>query len=225
MGIFSRMTDVFKANVNDVLDKAENPEKMIKQMVIEMEESVNKSTLAVAQSVSNAKSLEKKISKAKKSVEDWNEKAKHAINAGRDDLAKAALEKRSLAQKNINDLEPLYTSAKQTADNLRSQLEQIKNKLDEARNRQNTLIARARSAEAQKQISQSISGVGSDAFSKFDKLEQKVETMESEAEVHAELAGDNNSLEDEFKALESGGDAETELLKMKSEMGLLGDGK
>ena len=88
MGIFARITDIFKANINDILDKAEDPEKMIKQMVIEMEESVNKTTLAVAQAIANEVSLQKKLEKARKDSVEWEGKAMQALTASRDDLAK-----------------------------------------------------------------------------------------------------------------------------------------
>lgn len=223
MGIFSRIADVFKANVNDALDKAEDPEKMLKQMVIEMEESVNKTTLSVAQAIANEKSLERKLEKARKDATEWEAKAMQALNANREDLAKAALEKKAVAERNIRDLAPIYTQAHETANKLREQLGKLKNKLDEARNRQSTLIARSQAAKAQKQLSQSVSGVGSDAFSKFDKLEAKVETMEAEAEAHADLAGEDVALEDEFKALGSSASVEDDLAKLKAKMGLLSE--
>ena len=220
MGLFSRISDIIKANINDLLDKAEDPEKMLKQMVIEMEESVNKTTLAVAQSIANNVSLQKKLDKANAGKVEWEQKAMKAITAGRDDLAKAALEKKALMERNISDLEPITIQAKQTTDNLRSQLDKLKAKLDEARTRQSTLIARSQAAKAQKQIAQSMSGVGSDAFSKFDKLEGKVEKLEAEAVAFEQLAGENSSLDDEFKKLEAS-DADAELLALKAKMGLL----
>ncbi len=218
MGIFGRIADVFKANVNDVLDKAEDPEKMLKQMVIEMEESVNKATLSVAKAVSNEKSLERKLEKAKKDIGNWEQKAIQALSANREDLAKAALEKKAVAQRNADDLAPIYEQARQTALKLRSQLGSLKSKLDEARSRQNTLIARSQAAKAQKMLSQSMGGVGSDAFSKFDKLESKVETMEAEAEAFGELAGEDTSLEDEFKQLAAGPGVDDELAQLKAKM-------
>lgn len=221
MGIFSRISDVFKANVNDALDKAEDPEKMLKQMIIEMEESVNKTTLAVSQAIANEKSLERKIEKARKESADWQQKAEQALNANREDLARAALEKKNIAERNIRDLEPLHKQAKATGDNMREKLNKLKAKLDEARNRQSTLIARSQAAKAQKQIAQSFSGVGSDAFSKFDKYEGKVEQLESQAEAYEELAGEDSNLEDEFKELSSGSEVDDELLKLKAKMGKL----
>jgi phage shock protein A len=221
MGIFSRIADIFKANVNDALDKAEDPEKMIKQMVLEMEESVNKATLAVANAIANEKSLERKIEKARKESEDWEFKARQALQAGREDLAKAALEKKIIAEKNYQDLLPIYQQAKETTSKLRSQLNSLKAKLEEARARQSTLIARSQAAKAQKQISQSLSGVAADAFSKFDKYEKKIEKMEAEAAAFEQLSSESRSLEEEFKMLSSSSDVEQRLLELKSQMGLL----
>lgn len=223
MGIFSRIADIFSSNVNDALDKAEDPEKMLKQMVLEMEESVNKATLSIAQSIANEKSLERKLEKARKDRDDWQQKAVQALGADREDLARAALEKKAIAEKNIADLEPITIQAKETSNKLRTQLDMIKNKLDEARQRQSTLIARSQAAKAQKQLAQSVSGVGTDAFSKFDKLEAKVETIEAEASAFEQLAGENTNLDQEFKKLSTNANVDDELLKLKSQMGLLND--
>ncbi|MBL7974536.1 MAG: PspA/IM30 family protein [Candidatus Kapabacteria bacterium] len=220
MGIFSRISDIFKANVNDALDQAEDPEKMLKQMVLEMEEAVNRNTLAVANAIANEKSLERKLAKAKDQSADWQAKATQALQAGREDLAKAALEKKIVSDRNAADLEPIYAQAKATSDKLRGQLDQIKNKLEEARSRQSTLIARSQAAKAQKEIAQSFSGVGSDAFSKFDKFEGKIEKVEAEASAFEQLAGENTSLEQEFKQLGSSASVDAELEKLKANLQL-----
>ncbi|MBL7998997.1 MAG: PspA/IM30 family protein [Candidatus Kapabacteria bacterium] len=221
MGIFNRISDIFKANVNDTLDKAEDPEKMLKQMVLEMEESVNKATLAVANGIANEKSLERKLAKSREQSNDWQQKAMQALQAGREDLAKAALEKKAVSDRNVADLEPIHTQAKATSDKLRQQLDQLKNKLEEARSRQSTLIARSQAAKAQKEIAQSFSGVGSDAFSKFDKFEGKIEKLEAEATAFEQLSGESTSLDQEFKQLSSSASVETELAKLKESMGQL----
>jgi phage shock protein A len=221
MGIFSRIADIFKANVNDALDKAEDPEKMIKQMVVEMEESINKTTLAVAQAIANEKSLERKIEKAMTQSKDWEQKAMQALQAGREDLAKAALEKKSMADRNATDLQNTYMQAKATADKLREQLNSLKSKLEEAKSRQSTLIARSQAAKAQKEISKATSGVGSDAFSNFDKFEGKIEKLEAEAEAYGELGDGSTALEDEFKSLQTSSAADSDLLALKQKMGLL----
>lgn len=223
MGIFSRISDIFKANVNDALDQAEDPEKMLKQMIIEMEESVNKATLGVASAIANEKSLERKLAKSKADSADWESKAMQALQAGREDLAKAALERKNIAERNVKDLEPIYEQAHQTADKMRQQLNTLKAKLDEARTRESTLIARSQAAKAQKQIAQSFAGVGSDAFGKFDKYEQKIEKTESEAVAFEQLAGEDVKLEDEFKMLNTSTSVDQDLLALKSKMGMLPD--
>lgn len=221
MGIFSRISDIFKSNVNEALDQAEDPEKMLKQMVLEMEESVNKATLAVANSIANEKSLERKIEKARAEKNDWEKKAVLALQSGREDLARAALEKKAISERNFSDLEPIYNQAKDSSNKMREQLNALKAKLDEARSRQGTLIARSQAAKAQKQIAQSFSGVGSDAFSKFDKLESKIEKTESEAQAFEQLAGENTSLDQEFKKLTTSGSVDSDLLALKAKMGML----
>lgn len=224
MSIFSRIADIFKANVNDALDKAEDPEKMLKQMVIEMEDSVNKATLAVANAIANEKSLERKLQKERQSVTEWQNKAMQALQAGREDLARQALEKKATAERNATDLIPVYEQAAAMSVKLRQQLDQLKRKLDEARSRQSTLIARSQAAKAQKQIAQTFSGVGSDAFSKFDKFEGKIEKVEAEAVAFEQLAGENTSLDEEFRKLGSSATVEQDLLALKAQMGLLESG-
>ncbi len=220
MGIFGRLADIMKANINDLLDRSEDPEKMIKQMVIEMEEAVNKATLAVGQAIANEKSLERQYNRQLGQANGWQEKAVQAVQAGRDDLATQALQRKNTIQQNVNDLERMLAEARTSSQGLRTQLDQLKGKLDEARMRQNTLIARSQAAKAKKQVAQSFAGVGSDAFSKFDKLEQKVEKTEAEAEAFAQLAGENTSLDDEFKALGASTAANDELAALKAQLGM-----
>ncbi len=220
MSIFGRLADIVKANINDLLDRSEDPEKMIKQMVLEMEEAVNKATLAVGQAIANEKSLERQYTRQKAQMDDWQQKAVQAVQAGRDDLASQALQRKNTITQNVNDLERMLGEARTSSQSLRTQLDQLKSKLDEARMRQNTLIARSQAAKAKKQVAQSFAGIGSDAFSKFDKLEQKVEKTEAEADAFAQLAGENTSLEDEFKALNASSGVDDELAALKAQLGV-----
>jgi phage shock protein A len=213
------MADIVKANINDLLDRAEDPEKMIKQMVLEMEEAVNKATLAVGSAIANEKSLERQYNKQLAQSNDWQQRAVQAVGAGRDDLARQALERKNTIAKNVTDLDRMLGEARTTSTTLRGQLDQLKSKLDEARMRQNTLIARSQAAKAKKEIAQSVAGIGSDAFSKFDKLEAKVEKTESEAEAFAQLAGENTSLEDQFKMLGTSAEVDDELEALKAQLG------
>ena len=217
--IFGRMADIMKANINDFLDKSEDPEKMIKQMVIEMEEAVNKATTAVGSSIANQKRLEKQYNENKKLADEWQNKAVQAVNAGRDDLASQALAKKTTYQNAATSLEPTLAEATKAAEQMKSQLGQLKAKLDEARVRQNTLIARHQAAKAKKVIAQQMSGVGGSAFGNFDKFEKKVEDVEAEADAHSELANESTSLDDEFKKLGTDTTVDSELAALKAQLG------
>lgn len=221
MSIFKRISDVFRSNVNDALDNIEDAEKMLKQMVLDMEASINKATTAIAQAIANEKSLAKKMETARNNSKDWENKAMQALTAGREDLARQALERKALEDRNLQDLIPLHKQAAETSEKLKAQLSQLKSKLDEAKNRQSTLIARSQAAKAQKQINKSLSGIGSDSFANFDKYEEKILGLEAEATAYEELAGENTSLEMEFKKLSSNSDVEANLLEMKQKMGML----
>ncbi len=221
MGIMSRVSDIFKANVNDALDNAEDAEKMLKQSVLEIEEAVNIATMSVAQAIANEKGLERKLEKATKERDDWQTKAMQAVNANRDDLAKQALERKAIVERNVSDLEPIFKQARDTSNKLRSQLDTTKSKLEEVRQRQGVLIARSQAAKAEKQLSQSLSGIGDSAIGKFDKMEQKIEKLEAEASAYSQLAGESTSLDDEFKKLSVSATSDDELLKLKAQMGKL----
>ena len=221
MGIFKRIADLFRSNANAALDKMEDAEKMLKQMVLDMEESINKATVAIAKAIANEKSLEKKITAAQADSKEWEGKARQALAANREDLARQALERKAVADKNLVDLQPLYLQARESSIKLREQLNQLKAKLDEAKSRQGTLIARSQAAKATKEINKSLSGIGTDAFANFDKYEEKIMNLEAEASAYEQLAGENSSLEAEFKKLSSNSDVDANLLELKKSMGML----
>lgn len=221
MGILKRIANVFRSNANDALDKMEDAEKMLKQMVLDMEESINKATVAIAQAIANEKSLERKIEKSRSDSKEWEGKARQALSAGREDLARQALEKKSISDRNLADLLPTYEQARQTSNKLREQLNQLKAKLDDAKNRQSTLVARSQAAKATKEINKSLSGIGTDAFGDFDKYEEKILKLEAEADAYGQLAGENTELEAEFKKISSNSDVDANLLELKKSMGML----
>ena len=221
MGILQRISNLFRSNANAALDKLEDSEKMLKQMVMDMEADINKATTAIAQAIANEKNLARKIEAAVKNSRDWEQKAMQALNAGREDLARQALEKKAIEDRNLQDLLPMHVQAAETSKKLREQLNQLKTKLDEAKARQGTLIARSQAAKAQTKINKALSGIGNDSFANFDKYEEKILGLEAEASAYEELAGDNSSLDLEFKKLSSNSDIEANLLAMKQKMGML----
>ena len=221
MNIFQRISNLFRSNANAALDKLEDSEKMLKQMVLDMETDINKATTAIAQAIANEKNLARKLETAKKNSDDWEFKAMQALNAGREDLARQALEKKAIEDRNLQDLIPMHIQAAETSKKLKEQLNQLKLKLDEAKARQGTLIARSQAAKAQTKINKTLSGIGNDSFANFDKYEEKILNLEAEASAYEELAGGNTSLDLEFKKLSSNADIEANLLAMKQKMGML----
>ena len=221
MAIFERVGDLLKANINDILDKAENPEKMVKQIIIDMETQVNKATQGLGAAMGSEKQALKQLESAKISSEDWTKKAKLALQSGNEELAKKALEQKAIVDQNIGQFQTSYDMMSTQTAQLKDQVRQLKSKLEEARMKQTMLIARSQMADAQKTISASLGSTDSkSAFSKLDKMEQKVNAKEAEAQAFTEMAGDDTSVADEFAALEKESAVDDELAKLKAEMGL-----
>lgn len=218
-GIFSRMSDIVKSNINELLDRAEDPEKMIRQMVREMEEAVNKATASVGSAVANQKRLKRQYNEKNIQITEWQQHAEKAIAGDNDDLARRALERKGFLQKAADDLQPALAESVKSADQLRDQLRELKLKLEEARTRQGTLVARHQAANARKRLAQSISGLGNDAFSSFEHFEQKIGSVEAEAEAHSELAGELGDIEKEMRQLEQKNNIEDELSALKARIG------
>ncbi|MES2730422.1 MAG: PspA/IM30 family protein [Bacteroidota bacterium] len=216
MGIFSRITDIFKSNVNDALDKAEDPEKMIKLMVIEMQEAVVKSTSALAQAMGNTKRLERQYLDFQQSSDDLQGKAMIALKAGNEDLAKAALAKKAQADQQAAQYKQMFEGSNNTTNQLKDQVAKLKLKLDEAKMKESVLIARSQNAKAQADVAKKIGGFDENSFAKFDKFEDKILKLESEAQAFNEMAGQNTSMDDQFKLLEKNSQVDDELAKMKA---------
>lgn len=217
MSIFSRFTDVFKSNVNFALDKMEDPEKMLNSYILDMEMSIEKTTVSVAKAIANKNNLKKKIDKAEKNKKEWDKKAKQAAAKDEDELAKEALVRYNIEESNIKSLKPMYDQAAKISDDLKQRLNEFKFKLDTARNKESILIARANQAKTQKEFNQILSNIDNGSgFSKFNKMETKIEDLESEAEAYSELADTDQSLEDRFNELNSVDiDEQLEALKKK----------
>jgi phage shock protein A len=220
MGIFGRISDIFKANVNDALDKMEDPEKMIKQMVIEMQEAIAKATSGLATAMAQEKKLERDYKTYLEASKNWEQKATQALTAGNEDLARQALAKKADADQQANQYKTMYESAAQMTGKLKEQVDNLKAKLNEAKMKESTLIARSQTAKAQKQIAKQVGSFdASSSFSKFDKWEEKILKNEAEAQAFTELSGDSTtSLNDEFKQLEKSSQVDDELAKLRAKL-------
>ena len=224
MAFFERIADILKANINDMIDKAEDPVKMVKQLIIEMEEQVDEATRALGQAMGSQKVAAKELADAKAKVADWNDKAKLALKNGDENLARKALDIKVGLEAQVDQLQASYDGITAQVDKLKDQVQTLKMKLDEARARQNVLIARAKMAEAATNVATSISSATTEsAFAKLDKLEKKIVQQEATAEAFTELHGgtvEQASVADEFEALQHKDAVDSELERLKGELGL-----
>ena len=230
MGWWSRLKRVIASNLNYAISKAEDPEKMLEQVIIDLEKQMAEARKQVAAAMADEKHLAKQVENEHRLVAEWKAKAKAALEQGREDLAEKAVQEQMEHEKLAAEFEKQWEMQKAAVEKLRKSLAEMGSKVEEARRKKNLLIAKAKRAKAQKNIQETLSGMSdSDAMGAFERMEHKVDQMESEAEVAEELAESTNpSLDSEFEELEDAKakeDARQRLLKMKQEMGMLGDGK
>jgi phage shock protein A len=223
MGIFSRMKTVVSSNINDMISKAENPEKMLNQLVIDMNTQMIESKKAVAMAIADEKKLERDAIEQERLAKEWEQKAMLAVRAGKDDLAKEALLRKQEYVTNFGQYQTQWQAQKASVEKLKDSLRQLQGKIDEATRKKNLLIARAKRAEAQEKIQNTISNVtgNSSAFEAFDRMANKVDELEARAAASLELEdlSKDASLEARFKELESsGGSADMMLEELKAKM-------
>jgi phage shock protein A len=221
MGIFSRTRDIIAANMTDLLDKAEDPAKMIRMIIMEMEETLVEVRASAARSIADQKEMRRQISKLERLQESWTEKAELALSKDREDLAKAALvEKQKAADLAVS----LGSEIDVLDDALRASeadIAKLQGKLREARTRQNAIQSRLESAHNRVRLREMYAGPKvDDAFSRFDVLERQVDYAEGRADALA-LGAPPKSLEDEIAELRNSEkvDAELEALKAKRAAG------
>lgn len=222
MGIFKRLKDVFKANINDLISKAENPEKMLNQMIIDMNEHLIESKKGVASAIADEKRLERQMLEQKNKSSEWEKKAMIALKAGKEDLAKQALVRKQEYDNYANQLQPQYDAQHEAVAKLKDSLKALQNKIEEAQRKKNILIARAKRAETTKKIQETMGSISQNsAFDVFDRMANKVDKLEAEADALAELSdmSQDADLDAQFAQLESSGTSADLLLEeLKAKM-------
>ena len=221
MSVFSRISTVFKANVNDALTKAEDPEKLLNQVTIEMNEQLVDTKQKVAAAIADEKRLQRQYQETTAEAKGWEEKATTAVQKERDDLAREALARRNEVQQLADEFKIQWDKQRQAVDQLKEHLRSLELKIGEANRKKYLLIARQKRAKAQKQIHETMAGMkDSSAFDTFDRMEQKVGDMEARADAAAEMADfEKDPLEDEFAELEKTGNVEDDLAALKAKLG------
>ena len=220
MGIFQRLSDLLKSNINDLIDKAEDPEKMVKQIILDMQKELNKSAQALGKAVASERMAEKQYQNSQQISADWESKAKAALAAGNTELAKKALAKKVKADEDTASYKEMYeTISKQTAD-IKEQVETLKSKLDEAKSRQAMLIARSQMADTQKNLAKSVGGFdASSSTEKFNRMEEKIIRKEAEADAFADISDSLNGVDkDNFDELQTNAKVDDELRRLMAEM-------
>jgi phage shock protein A len=218
MGIFKRLRDLTMASINDLLDKAEDPVKMLNQFLRDMEEDIVEAETAVAKQIAIEKKFQQQYQEAEEMVRKREEQAMKALEQGNEDLARRALEDKKEHQARFEEMKRQYDLAKANADKLRDQLTEMKDEFNKMKSKREVLVARAEAAKAQKQINQAMSGFGVDNAAKgFSRMEEKVLQLEAEAQASGELAG-KRSLDDELEQLDKSGGVEDELAALKAKL-------
>jgi phage shock protein A len=223
MGLFSRLKTLISSNVNDLINKAENPEKMLNQLLIDMNSQLIESKKAVALAIADEKKLERETANQEALAQDWEKKAMLAVRAEKDDLAREALLRKQEYENAALEYRKQWDAQKAAVDKLKTSLRELQNKIDEAQRKKNLLIARAKRAEAQQKIQSTMSSVTGNrsAFDAFDRISQKVDQLEAQADAAKELDdfSADNDLEKKFKELEKSDDsADLMLLELKEKM-------
>ena len=215
MGVFTRFRDIVSANINAMLDKAEDPEKMIKLMISEMEDTLIELKSSCAGVIAGRKKVERKLEEMREKAELWSERAALAVAKGRDNLAREALiEKRRFAHL-VESLENEVREYATLIDKYHEDMSELEKKLTAAKEKKRVLVERHKSAVSSKRAQEDIRrSTGAEAIARFDKLESRIERMEAEAELVN--AGKKPTVEEEFNTLASDAEIENELAKIKA---------
>lgn len=227
MGIFDRLSTMIRSNINDLISRAENPEKMLNQLISDMKGQLAKAKQQVASAIADEKKLQADAEGMKKQAEDWERRAMLAVQESRDDLAKQALLRYNEALQGAQQLHETWAKHKAETETLKASLRQLNDKIEEAKRKKNILIARARRAEAQQRIQETMSGMSDkSAFESFERMTEKIEHQERKAIAAAELQNEfeGDTLMQQFQSLEYKGSADQQLLELKAKMGLITPG-
>jgi phage shock protein A len=221
MGILDRVSTVIKSNLNYLINKAEDPEKMLDQILIQMRQQLLEAKREVAVAIADEKRLGTQLEAELEQVREWERRATIAVQKSQDDLAREALRRKAEHEQIAVGYKKQWDAQRTSADNLKDALRGLSQKIEEAARKKNLLIARQKRAEAQKHIHEVMTGLSdTSAFESFDRMATRVEQLEAQAsaavEISQELTGD--SMEQRFRALESSTDVEHELNALKAKV-------
>lgn len=217
MGLFDRIWRAIRANLNDLVGKMEDPEKILEQTVLDMQNDLIQLRQAVAQAIATQKRTERQASQARTNSEEWYRRAQLALQKGDENLAREALARRKSYVETASAMEAQLSQQGAIVTQLKQNMMKLESKISEAKTKKDMYIARARSAKASEQLNEMLNRVGTgSAMNAFERMEDKVLQLEAKSEAMAELSGD--SLEKRFEALGQGDEIDAELAAMKGQM-------
>ena len=227
MGIFDRFSTLLRSNINDLISRAEDPEKMLNQILVDMRSQLVKAKQQVAAAIADEKRLRDQADQEMKQAKDWENKVMLAVREGRDDLAKQALVRQGEHASHGAQLEQTWETHRLETEKLKASLRDLNDKIEEAKRKKNLLIARQRRAQAQQRIHETMSSLSEkSAFEAFARMEERIEqnerTLKASVEIEEEFTGDR--LQQDFKQLEKSAGTvavDDRLLALKQKMGVL----
>ncbi|ASU22125.1 phage shock protein PspA [Vibrio anguillarum] len=218
MGIFSRFADIVNSNISALLDKAEDPEKMIRLIIQEMEDTLVEVRTNSAKAIADKKELARKVDSMVSHIEDWQQKATLALAKQREDLARAALIEKKKLQEMMKGLHTEQTLVEETIDKLTGEIGKLEAKIAETRVKQQALALRSQTAHNRRDVQRHLHTSRTDeAMAKFEQYSRKVDELEAEADLYA-MSGNAKSLDQEFAELQAQDEIEQELAKLKQQM-------
>jgi len=217
MGIFSRFSDIINSNLTALLDRAEDPAKMVRMMIQEMEETLVEVRTSSARVLADRKEQERRLQRLQHDALDWESKARLALSKSREDLARAALAEKQAVEETLQLAERELKVIEEQLTVLHEEISQLQQKLDDAKAKQQSLLAREKTSRARMDIRRSSNRDKlEEAFQKFDAYERKMDNLE--AQVEAQDLGRSRTLHDEFNELARDDKVESELEALKASM-------
>lgn len=217
MGLFDRVSRVVRANLNDLVSKAEDPEKILEQTILDMQEDLVQMRQAVASAIASQKRTQQQYSQAQTESNNWQQRAQLALQKGDETLAREALVRKKTHSETATSLKTQLDQQTTMVDTLKRNLIALEGKISEAKTKKDMLKARAGAAKANEQLQKVVGNMSTgSAMAAFDRMEEKVLQMEARSQAAAELAGAD--LESQFAMLESGNDVDDELAAMKAQL-------
>ena len=216
MGVFSRFTDIINSNINSLLDKAEDPEKMVRLIIQEMEDTLVEVRSSSAKTLADKKELTRQVTKYRQDAQTWQDKAELALSKGREDLARAALIEKKKSAESADSLEEELAHVDAHIAKLQEEISQLQEKLADAKARQKAILMREKTATSRLKVKHNIdSDKVNDALSRFERYERKIDDLE--AQVEAQDLG-SKSLADEIAELEDDENIDSELAELKAKL-------